>query len=227
MSIFAKRPARRSGAPGARTWFLAGLALIGATAAAWAHPHVFVTTKTELVFGDGGKVVAIRHQWTFDDMYSAFVTEGLSTGDTLATKEQLAPLAKTNVTQLTEYDWFTVAKVASRKLEFGEPTDYSLEETPDKLVTLRFTLPLKEPASAKKAFTLQIYDPTYFVDFEPSDKEPITLVSAPAGCSSNQFKPGPLAPTDSAKLTESYFTNLSPGADFGIKLASRTIIACP
>src|SRR5207244_4238720 len=108
MSKFAGRRSR-SRRPGA--WLLAALALLGATTAARAHPHVFVTTKTELRFGEGGKVVAIRHQWTFDDMYSAFVTEGLSAGDTLATKEQLAPLAKTNVEQLAQYDWFTVAKV--------------------------------------------------------------------------------------------------------------------
>jgi ABC-type uncharacterized transport system substrate-binding protein len=206
---------------------LAALALVAVPAPAFAHPHVFVTTKTELVFGKGGRVVAIRHQWTFDDMYSAFVTEGLSEGDTLATKEQLAPLAKTNVEQLAEYNWFTFVKVNGAKLSFDDPIDYSLEEGQDKLVTLRFTLPLKEPASAKKAFILQIYDPTYFVDFEPSDKESITLVSAPEGCSTNQFKPAPLTAVDTTKLTESYFTNLSPGADFGIKLATRTIVACP
>jgi ABC-type uncharacterized transport system substrate-binding protein len=211
--------------PGAR--LLAALLFVAAPTAAFAHPHVFVTTKTDLVFDQAGHIVAIRHQWTFDDMYSAFVTEGLTTGDTLATKEQLAPLAKTNVEQLAEYDWFTYAKVNGVKLSFAQPIDYSLEEGQDKLVTLRFTLPLKEVASAKKAFTLQIYDPTYFVDFEPSDTNAITLVSAPGGCSTNQFKPAPLNSADTSKLTESFFTNLSPGADFGIKMATRTIIACP
>jgi ABC-type uncharacterized transport system substrate-binding protein len=206
---------------------LAFLALMLAAAPAFAHPHVFVTTRTSLVLDKSGSVVAVRHQWTFDDMYSAFVTEGLSDGDKLATKEQLAPLAKTNVEQLAQYNWFTFVKVSGVKKSFDNPIDYSLEEGQDKLVTLRFTLPLKEPASTKKAMILQIYDPTYFVDFEPSDKDAVTLVSAPQGCSINQFKPAPLSAVDTTKLTESYFTNLSPGADFGIKLATRTIVACP
>jgi ABC-type uncharacterized transport system substrate-binding protein len=213
--------------PAARALCLGILLTVAATAAAQAHPHVFVVATEQLVFDGEGRIVAIRHAWTFDDMYSAFVTEGLSAGDKLATKEQLAPLAKTNVEQLAEYNWFTLGKAGGVKVAFTMPTEYSLEETPDKLVTLRFTLPLKTPASAKKAFSLQVYDPSYFVDFELADKNPVELVSAPAGCSTNVFKPEPLNALDSSKLSESFFTNLSPGADFGVKMASRAIIACP
>jgi len=200
---------------------------VSVIAPAAAHPHVFVVAKAELVFGPDGRIVAIRHAWTFDDMYSAFVTEGLTTGDALATKEQLAPLAKTNVEQLAEWNWFTVGKAAGVKVAFAAPVEYSLEEGADKLVTLRFTLPLKTPASARKAFALQVYDPTYFVAFEFDDKAPVTLVGPPPGCSTNMWKPDPLGTADTSKLSESFFTNLSPGADFGAKLASRAIIACP
>ena len=41
------------------------------------------------------------------------------------------------------------------------------------------------------------------------------------------MRPKPLEASDSQKLSESYFTNMSPGMDFGIKLASRVIVACP
>jgi ABC-type uncharacterized transport system substrate-binding protein len=220
-----KRGATRMQA--AKCLCLAILFALCATTVAIAHPHVFVVATEQLVFDGEGRVVAIRHAWKFDDMYSAFVTEGLSAGDKLATKEQLAPLAKTNVEQLAEYNWFTIGKSGGVKVAFDMPTEYSLEETPDKLVTLRFTLPLKTPASAKKAFSLQVYDPSYFVDFELDDKNPVALVSAPSGCSTNVFKPQPLNALDSSKLSESFFTNLSPGADFGIKMASRAIVACP
>src|SRR5262245_43239015 len=115
-----------------------------------AHPHVFVVVKSDLVFAPDGHIIAIRHAWTFDDMYSAFVTAGLSADHKIATKEQLAPLAKTNVEELAEFNWFTVAKDADAKLAFEPPSEYSLEEGADKLVTLRFTLPLKTPAEAKK-----------------------------------------------------------------------------
>lgn len=192
-----------------------------------AHPHVFVVAKSALVFDKDGKVAAIRQAWQFDEMYSAFVTEGLASPDKLATKQQMAPLAKTNVEQLAEFNWFTVAKLSGKKIGFEQPVDYSLEQTPDKLVTLRFTLPLKTPESAKPALTLTVYDPSYFVAFEFDDKSPVVMDGAPKGCSLSMVKPGSLDQTDKSKLSESYFANMSPGKDFGLKLATRAVVACP
>jgi len=40
-------------------------------------------------------------------------------------------------------------------------------------------------------------------------------------------KPKPIEEADKQKLTESFFTNLSPGTNFGFKMASAAIIACP
>ena len=70
-------------------------------------------------------------------------------------------------------------------------------------------------------------DPEYFIDFEFDDKNPVTLVSAPTGCSASVAKPKPLEEGDKKKLDESFFTNLSPGSNFGFKMASSAIIACP
>ncbi len=72
-----------------------------------------------------------------------------------------------------------------------------------------------------------VYDPTYFVDFELEKVDPVTLKDAPAGCSVSTLRPDPLNQTDNGKLNESFFSGLSPGADFGIKLAPRSIVACP
>ncbi|MGA7682754.1 MAG: DUF1007 family protein, partial [Pseudolabrys sp.] len=44
---------------------------------AWAHPHVWVTMRTELVYAPDGKITGIRHAWSFDDMFSTFATQGL------------------------------------------------------------------------------------------------------------------------------------------------------
>jgi hypothetical protein len=53
------------------------------------------------------------------------------------------------------------------------------------------------------------------------------LQSAPSGCSASVTKPKPLEASDKSKLTESFFTNLSPGTNFGFKMASSAIVACP
>jgi ABC-type uncharacterized transport system substrate-binding protein len=192
-----------------------------------AHPHVWVTARAQAVFNAKGEITAIRHTWTFDEMYSAFVTEGQGQDGKLLTKEELAPLAKSNVESLAEFDYFTFAKAAGQNIEFDAPEDYSLEERQDKRVVLRFTLPLKAPASASKAFSFQVYDPTYFVAFEMDDQNPVGMVGAQKGCSVNVLGAKPLANVDTKKLSESFFSGLSPGYDFGVKLASRVIVACP
>jgi ABC-type uncharacterized transport system substrate-binding protein len=192
-----------------------------------AHPHVWVAARAQIMFAPDGKIAAIRHTWTFDEMYSAFATQGLGKDGKPPTKEELAPLAKTNVESLAEFQYFTLAKTGPKMYEFGAPKDYELEADDKKLVTLTFTLPLKEPVSAKKPFTFMVYDPTYFVDIELEKVDPVSLKDAPSGCSMTTLRPDPLNSGDSAKLNESFFSGLSPGSDFGIKMATRTIVACP
>lgn len=206
---------------------LAALAMTMLTTPVFAHPHVWVTAREDVIFDGQGRVAAIRGAWVFDDMYSAFATQGLGKNGQLATKEDLAPLAKTNVDSLAEFDYFTFAKVSGTKVEFGAPTDYSLEERPDKLVVLTFTLPLKTPTSPGRAFTFQVYDPTYFVAFSLEDKNPVGLIHAPKGCSIGVLGANPLNAEETKTLSEAFFANLSPGTDFGVKLASRVIVACP
>ncbi|MBL8588626.1 MAG: DUF1007 family protein [Methylobacteriaceae bacterium] len=192
-----------------------------------AHPHVWVVVKSQIVFDASGKIAAIRHAWTFDEMYSAFQTQGLAKDGKKATRADMADLAKLQAEQLAEFDFFTVAKAAGRKQGYGTPTEVSLEEGDDKLVTLRFTLPLKETASAGRAFALQVYDPSYFVSFEYDKTGAVTLDGAPAGCTVNIVQPPPLIAEDAKKKDESFFSGLSPGAEFGVKLASRAVVACP
>jgi ABC-type uncharacterized transport system substrate-binding protein len=206
---------------------MAALGLCLGLSQASAHPHVWIAARAQILFTPDGKIAAIRHSWTFDEMYSAFATQGLGTDGKPPTKAQLAPLAKTNVESLAEFQYFTVAKTGPKMYEFGEPKDYELVADDKKLVTLSFTLPLKEPVSAKKPFTFMVYDPTYFVDFELEKVDPITMKDAPAGCSLTTLHPDPLDGSDSKKLNESFFSGLSPGSDFGIKLATRSIVACP
>ena len=43
---------------------------------AQAHPHVWATIKTDLLYAADGSVTGVRHAWTFDDMFSAFATVG-------------------------------------------------------------------------------------------------------------------------------------------------------
>jgi ABC-type uncharacterized transport system substrate-binding protein len=208
--------------------FLASLlGLILVCGAASAHPHVWVAVRSEVVFAPDGKILGLRHAWEFDEMYSAFAVQGLGQDGKPPSREELAPLAKTNVESLAEFEFFTYAKEAGAKLKFKEPTDVTLDADEKKIVTLRFFLPLETPIAAQKPFSFQVYDPTYFVSFGFEKQTPVTLARAPAGCSVSLVEPKPLQADENKKLSEAFFQNFSPGADFGIKLATRVIVACP
>src|SRR6476469_1458977 len=107
----------------------ATLAVFAATAAR-AHPHVWVTMKSELVYAPDGSVTVVRHAWTFDDMFSTFATQGLESKEKgKFTREELAPLAQVNVESLKDFDYFTVAQLNGKKADLKEPADYWLEFT--------------------------------------------------------------------------------------------------
>ena len=149
----------------------AALILFAIAGEASAHPHVWVTMKSELVYAPDGTVTGVRHAWTFDDMFSTFATQGLESKEKgKFTREELAPLAKVNVESLKEYDYFTVAHVDGKKATLKEPENYWLEFT-DGLLTLHFTLPLVTPAKAQ-SLDFEMFDPTWFVDFSFAEKEP-------------------------------------------------------
>jgi len=190
-----------------------------------AHPHVWVTVKSEVVYAPDGSVTGIRHAWTFDDMFSAFATQGLESkkkGE--FTREELAPLAEVNVTSLKEFEFFTYAKLEGKKTPFAEPVDYYLEFK-DNMLTLNFTLPLKTAAKSKK-MQVDIYDPTYFVDFSFAEKDPVALKGAPAACKAAVMRPNDSS-TGGRPVGEGFFDSLTSSSDYGAQFANKISVTCP
>jgi ABC-type uncharacterized transport system substrate-binding protein len=209
----------------ARRALLLGLLL--AATPALAHPHVWVTTKAELVFGTDGKVTGVNHRWTFDLAYSAVVTQGLDkNNDGKLTPDELQELAKVNTESLHEFDFFTVLKANGAKQAFNPPT--SPEMTFENgAVTLSFHLPLKTPAR-NKMLALEVYDPTFFVAFSIAEGEDAAkLANAPKGCGKTITRPKPIDTAQQQKLSEAFFEALTASAAYGAAQASRVIVACP
>ena len=126
---------------------LAVAGFVGFASSVAAHPHVWATVRSEIVFGGDHRITGIRHAWTFDEFYTAMAVQGLDTdGDGVYSKEELQPLAQVNVESLKEFDYFTFVHLGKddKPLPLKEPVDYSVEY--DKtLLTLHFTLPLETP----------------------------------------------------------------------------------
>jgi ABC-type uncharacterized transport system substrate-binding protein len=202
------------------------LGLAGAEAAS-AHPHVWVTMKSELIFTPDGAITGVRHNWTFDDMFSVYATQGLQSKQRgRFTREELAPLAEVNVSSLKEYRFFTFAKADGKKVQFAEPVDYYLDyDAKLTVLTLHFTLPLKTPIKAKQ-LNVDIYDPTIFVDFAFNKKDPVGLVGAPAACELSVVPPGDAA-AQAQRLPETFFNSLDASGGWGAQFANKIGVKCP
>jgi ABC-type uncharacterized transport system substrate-binding protein len=192
---------------------------------AFAHPHVFVTMQSEVVYGADGAVTAIRHAWAFDDMFSTYALQGVDSkkkGE--FTRQELAPLAEVNVTSLKEYDYFTQGQVNGQKVEFKGATDYWLEYK-DSVLTLHFTLPVATPLKGQTA-NFEIYDPSYFIDFSFQDKDPVKLAGTPGKCKLDVSKPGDTASPQGRRLSESFFNN-PDSSQIGAQFANKIAVKCP
>jgi ABC-type uncharacterized transport system substrate-binding protein len=207
--------------------FLA-IALAAFATAAQAHPHVWVTFKSELVYAPDGTVTGIRHAWAFDDMFSTFATQGIEAKEKgKFTREELAPLAEVNVTSLKEFDYFTFVTADGKKVELTDPSqgDYWLDFK-DSVLTLHFTMPLKKPMKAPN-LQVEIYDPTIFVDFAFEKKDPVTLAGAPSGCKLTTELPRELTFAEGKALSQIPADQKNTAFAFGAQLANKIKVTCP
>jgi ABC-type uncharacterized transport system substrate-binding protein len=200
----------------------AGLAL-GLSSAA-AHPHVWITAKSQVMYAPDGSVSGVRHAWTFDDMFSTYALQGIEQKTKGAySREELAPLAQTNVESLKEFSFFTFARADGTRQRFLEPVDYFLDYK-DSLLTLHFTLPAKTPFRAKQ-LVLEVFDKTFFIDFQYAEKDPVTLVGAPADCRMQFQRPND-GSAAAQKLGEQNFLS-GEGGNFGMMFANKITVDCP
>ena len=208
---------------------LAGLIIFGFAVSVQAHPHVWATVRSEVVFGPEKKITGVKHAWTFDEFYSAMAVQGLdANGDGTYAKDELEPLAKVNVESLKDFDYFTFVRRDGDDefLPLKGPEDYWVEYDGTAL-TLHFTLPLQAPlAPGEKGVTLDVYDPAFFVAFGFADKNPVKIAGSASGCAAKVQAPDPEAAEDAKALTESFFSQLGPDSNYGSQFAQTVTVTC-
>jgi ABC-type uncharacterized transport system substrate-binding protein len=211
----------------ASRWLLAA-AITAVPTVALAHPHVWVTSQTEVLYDDSQRISGLRHIWTFDEGYSAYVTQGLDVnGDGVLSPDELQELAELNATSLVDFDYFTEVKADGAAQSFGDPVDYGMVFEDDR-ATLTFTLPLLEPARAANVLVLEVYDPTYFVSFRMDDgDDAVRLAGGPSGCATSITRPSTVDIAEVQSLSEAFFEALTASSNFGDQFANRALIACP
>src|SRR6476659_3139948 len=206
--------------------FLAVFLALTVAGHAHAHPHVWVTMHTDLVYAPDGSITGIRQSWAFDDMFSTFATQGLESKEKgKFTREELAPLAKVNIESLKEFDYFTFATADGKKTELAEPAPGYWLDYADQVLTLNFVLPFKKPVKAKE-LKIEIYDPTIFVDFSFAKEKPAQLVGAPK-CKREVMLPREMTFAEGKKLSEIHADQPNTTMAWGAQFANKLLVHCP
>jgi ABC-type uncharacterized transport system substrate-binding protein len=204
--------------------------LLGPTAPALAHPHVFADGHVVLDLDADHELTAVKNEWTFDAPFSAFAVTGLDKNhDGKFEPAELKPLAETSMKSLADYHFFTWVTRKGTEIELGAPRDYSYRFARGRL-TLSFTMPLKAPAAIDDDLKIEVYDPEYFVAYTFPDHDPVKAEGAAAGCRATYVPPKPLDAQIVAELAAIPVDqhDLPPALeDAAVGLANIFTVKCP
>lgn len=181
-----------------------GLAAAGILAAltlpAVAHPHILIDAKATVVFDADGNVSALRHAWSFDTAFSAWMVQGLDVnGDRVVSPDEMQGLADENMVGLADYGFYTYAGEGDALMAFTPAGDQRMVYE-DGHVVLSYSVNATAPMPVSERFELAVYDPEYYVAIGFADVSDITLENAPASCSTILEPPKPMAPDVEERL---------------------------
>lgn len=176
-----------------KSCFLFSFLLFCVASPASAHPHSWIDYKTKIVLNDAGEIIALKEYWVFDEFYAQFALNDFDANNNKRLdKDELLILAKGNLKNLENFDYFTEIKNNNKAASFKPPIDISSYLVDDR-IALEFTLSLVKPLDASKGnVSYRIYDSSYYVAMSHSKTRSILFEgSKAAGCSYELIKPKP------------------------------------
>ena len=152
------------------------LALLLATPAAQAHPHVFVKTGLQLVADDSGQLVGVEVSWTYDDFYSLLLLEDMgldNDGDGVLTPSELGRLDGFDLNWIEGFQGDLYLTVDDTPVTLGPPEGRGTDVVQGQIVTRHF----RAFAPQSGPVILQAYDPTFYTAYDLDGG-----VKVPDGC---------------------------------------------
>lgn len=163
---------------------LASMVSVMTMSDALAHPHVWITMRSDVIFNEAREVTGIGVEWTFDDGYTGMALDGLdANGDGVYSQSELAPLTAENLTSLKEYNYFIAARVNGEIVPIKDAVE-SGQIYRDGKLSLHFQVPLAAPVDPRKSqFLFKIYDPEFFLAMDYVADDPVGIVGTmPEDC---------------------------------------------
>lgn len=147
-----------------------------------AHPHNWITLKSEFLINEKGELTVVRSHWEFD-IYFSMMTIAAVMNEATVQPNSLQLLGDDMINNMESYKYFSLLKVDNKSIPLGRPLPYQLNITTNKeeqqqlVLTMDFKFAKPIPLNNKEV-SWQVFDPTYFIDMRHQDASKITITNA-------------------------------------------------
>lgn len=134
-----------------------------------AHPHNWISVKSEFTVNEEGELVSIQQDWTFDTFYSVIKLEEIAI-DYPSQQLGLEETAEVMAKNLLAFGYFSELLVDGQPIDLPYPDNSMLslvnEEAQQRLMlTMNFTLTIPKKLT-DLAVLWRVYDPTYYIEMK-------------------------------------------------------------
>ncbi len=143
-----------------------------------AHPHNWITLKSEFIIDKSGLLTELHQYWQFDVYFSMMTLDDIM-HESRVQPNSLQLLATDMVNNMQSYRYFSQLKIDNQAVALAKPIDYALSKVSNDgqqqlLLHMRFQLPTPQRVT-DKTLIWQVYDPTYFIDMRHNDTSQIIV----------------------------------------------------
>jgi ABC-type uncharacterized transport system substrate-binding protein len=141
----------------------------------YAHPHVFIVQRINLVFDDQG-LAGFKMRWGFDEMFSSMIAGDYDRNrNGRFESEEVQTVKKIAFNYIANYNYFTFIKIDGKPFEVKYIKDFVAILENNKLI-YEFLVPCHVAAIDRfKEIIVATYDPSYYTAIFFAKNQPASL----------------------------------------------------
>lgn len=160
-----------------------------------AHPHNWIELKSDFTVDDQFRLTQIKQTWKFDMFYS-MITLADVLNEYKNEEKGLNSVARKMMTNLADYNYFSLLKIKGQPVPLSAPTEYRLysrNEGNTQFLEMEILFDITPGiAIDNKSIEWQVYDPTYYIAMMHTENANISVTANRAlDCSSTVEQPDP------------------------------------
>ena len=188
-----------------------------------AHPHAFIDMQTTPII-ENNQLTGLSMKWTLDEASSSAVIYDMKQAKTKNEQQKLIDDVMGNI--VSEHYFSYLYDTQHNKIKYSShPKNYGVKIQGLQL-QYYFDVPLAHPQQLEKnTFSLQTYDPTYYVAMTYTSKSAVDFSALPKNCQEKLIEPNV---DEKIQAYASSLDNSQKNEDdsLGVMFAQKIIIQC-